>query len=75
MMVSGRGKSADGMVRSERRISPSPSVYLLTKVSGLNEERVQIRFKLSGFSTISVVNRLGSLFSTFVLEYFLSFLS
>lgn len=57
MMVSGRGKSADIVVRSERGISPCPSVCLSTKVSGLNEENEQnppewqIRFKLSSFST------------------------
>lgn len=57
MMVSGRGNSADIVVRSERGISPRPSVCLPTKVSGLNEESEQnplewqIRFKLSSFST------------------------
>lgn len=56
-MVSGRGKSADSAVRSERGISPCPSVHLPTKVSGLNKESEknplewQIRFKLSSFST------------------------
>lgn len=55
-MVSGRGDSADTAVRSERGISPCPSVCLPTKVSRLNEESEQNpldwqRFKLSRFST------------------------
>lgn len=55
-MVSGRRDSADTVVRSERGISPCPSVCLPTKVSGLNEESEQNpvhwqRFKLSSFST------------------------
>lgn len=57
MTVSGRQKSADNEVRSERGISPCPSACLPIKESGLNEESEQnplewqIRFKLSSFST------------------------